>query len=47
MMDKTLVGAKHFGLIFTPNDFGIGIQFNFKYVGVCITILFIELYLSK
>lgn len=47
MDSKTLIETKHFGLIFTPHDFGIGMQFNFRYVGVCITFLFFELYFSK
>lgn len=45
--NKTLVNTKHFGLIFTPYDFGIGLQYNFKYIGVCITVLCFELYFSK
>lgn len=46
MSDKTLINTKHFGLIFTPCDLGIGIQFNFYYTGICLTLLCFELYIS-
>lgn len=47
MDSQTLIETKHFGLLFTPYDFGLGIQFNLKYIGVCISFLFFELYFSK